>query len=137
MSVVAVTSKQVLYEVWPFVVIGINRIREKTKHSQDIDFIKNAILKGYAELHLVEEDSKLKGFFVTEIISDRRGKFLNIWLLAGNGLWKYRNMVMSYIDKYAEEHFLPDIQFSTPRRGWIKAMETWFKPSYTVFSRNK
>jgi len=114
-----------------------NLLKEATEPSGDpVDKIWQALKESKALLVMAFEGAHIKGIVVTEELSVRNERLLNIWAVAGEGL----HNCLDHIDKieaWAYENAFDAVVIEKGRPGWHRALsEKGYKLQYVYLRKD-
>lgn len=126
-----------LKEAWPSVEVGLKKIVEKcpgtTWTPEDVYW---RIVRGQCWLFACDD-----GFFIVErcVETHTEAWYLNVWCLyfKPGKARAYLADTLAQIDVLQGQLFCKFTQFSSPRLGWGRAMDAYFKLHMCIWRREK
>ena len=135
---------EALHSVWPYVKVGLERVREVTPERWLAEDIFAHIRIGRAQLYLGYDGTQCRGFFITE---NKRELFsnvpyLNVWVLwaeptIGEHCAQVDGFIaetIAFIDACAKKVGAQWISWEG-RWGWAKYLKDYFKPIKVRYER--
>ena len=116
--------------IWPAVEESLKRVKAKTRERWSLPFVFSRLQSKEAGLFRFHEDGKHLAYCVLEVCDQGDGRWLNVWILEGEGL-EYAREAISLLDELCMA-IGAGAWRCTGRKGW-KAIG--LKPVATVYER--
>lgn len=112
-------AKKDVEKVWPQVEPMLLGALKKNIPLWDTDDILEAVMKDEMQLWIAydDDDKKLLGSVITQILVYPRGKLVNVFLLGGNNIKMWKDKMADKIEAFAREEKCLYLQ-AIGRKGW-------------------
>ena len=128
--------KKYLHLVWESAREHLLRFEKRSGCQFTVDEIGKSIFDGEQQLWiLVDEEEKITGAIVTQVLSYPRSKSLEIMACAGKDMDDYMYDSMDAFEKFARMNQCDSIRLEG-RRGWLKVLKPYgFEEAAIVLER--